>query len=108
MSFLRRILTPLAAAALVAGTAFDQTTPHPATPPHPAAVPRPVVPAMPVPPPPEVDAQSWVLMDYATGQIIASKNPDERRAPASLTKVMTDYVISAEIANGRIHPDDMV
>ena len=47
-------------------------------------------------------------MDYATGQILASKNPDARRAPASLTKVMTDYVVSAEIANGRIHPDDMV
>ena len=107
MSFLRRILTPFAVAALVAGTAVAQTPPP--APPHPVpTVPRPVVPAMPVPPPPDVDAQSWVLMDYATGQILASKNPDERRAPASLTKVMTDYVISAEIAGGRIHPDDMV
>ena len=63
---------------------------------------------MPVPPPPEVDGQSWVLMDYATGQILASKNPDERREPASLTKVMTDYVVSAEIANGRVHANDQV
>ncbi len=108
MSFFRRILTPIAVAALVAGAAVAQTPPHPAAPPHPTAVPRPVVPAMPVPPPPEVDAQSWVLMDYATGQILASKNPDERRAPASLTKVMTDYVVSAEIANGRIHNNDNV
>jgi D-alanyl-D-alanine carboxypeptidase (penicillin-binding protein 5/6) len=107
MSFFRRILTPFVAAALVAGAAVAQTPPS--APPHPMPiVPRPVVPAMPVPPPPDVDAQSWVLMDYATGQILASKNPDERRAPASLTKVMTDYVVSAEIAAGRIHPDDMV
>ena len=106
MSFFRRILTPFAVAALVAGTAVAQTPPAP---PHPVpTVPRPVVPAMPVPPPPDVDAQSWVLMDYATGQILASKNPDERRAPASLTKVMTDYVVSAEIANGRVHNSDQV
>lgn len=109
MSFLRRILTPLAIAALAAGAAFAQTPPHPtATPPHPTGVPGPAAVPMPVPPPPDVDAQSWVLMDYATGQILASKNPDERRAPASLTKVMTDYVVSAELANGRIHPNDMV
>lgn len=109
MSFIRRILTPFAAAALVAGAAFAQTPPHPvAMPPHPSGVPNPVVAPMPVPPPPDVDAQSWVLMDYATGQIIASKNPDDRRAPASLTKVMTDYVVSAEIANGRLHPNDTV
>ena len=101
MSFFRRALFALAAAALVAGVAAQQFPPHP-------AVPRPVVPQVPVPPPPDVDAQSWVLMDYATGQIIASKNPDARRAPASLTKVMTDYVVSAEIAAGHIHPTDMV
>ncbi|MDE3209446.1 MAG: D-alanyl-D-alanine carboxypeptidase [Pseudomonadota bacterium] len=102
MKFLRRTLIPFAAAVFLAGVAVAQT------PPRPSAVPRPVVPAMPVPPAPDVDGQSWVLMDYTTGQILASKNPDARRAPASLTKVMTDYVVSAEIAAGRIHPDDMV
>lgn len=103
MSFFRRTLVSFAAVALVAGAAMAQQAP-----PRTMPVPRPVVPDMPVPPPPDVDAQSWVLMDYATGQILASKNPDERRAPASLTKVMTDYVISAEIGAGRIHPDDTV
>ena len=102
MKFFRRTLFPLAAFTLLLGVAVAQT------PPLPPPVPRPVVPQVPVPPPPDVDGQSWVLMDYATGQIIASKNPDERRAPASLTKVMTDYVVSAEIAAGHIHPDDMV
>ncbi len=102
MKFFRRTLFSLAAFTLLAGIAVAQT------PPLPSSLPRPVVPQVPVPPPPDVDGQSWVLMDYATGQIIASKNPDERRAPASLTKVMTDYVVSAEIAAGHIHPDDMV
>jgi D-alanyl-D-alanine carboxypeptidase (penicillin-binding protein 5/6) len=95
----------LASLTLLSGVALAQT----ALPPTPLPQrPMPTVPQVPVPPPPDVDGQSWVLMDYATGQILASKNPDERRAPASLTKVMTDYVVSAEIAAGHIHPDDMV
>ena len=102
MKCFRRMLISLTAASLLLGMAVAQT------PPYPTPVPRPVMPEAPVPPPPVVDGESWVLMDYATGQILASKNPDEHRAPASLTKVMTDYVVSAEIAAGRIHPDDMV
>lgn len=103
MSFLRRTLVSLAAVTLVAtGAAFAQQTP-----PRPS-VPRPVVPDAPVPPPPDVDGKSWVLMDYATGQILASKEPDMRVEPASITKIMTDYVVSAEIANGRIHMTDPV
>ena len=103
MSFFRRTLVSLAATALMVGAAMAQQAP-----PHPTAVPRPVAPVVPVPPPPDVDAQSWVLMDYATGQILASKNADERVEPASITKIMTDYVISAELANGRIHMTDPV
>jgi D-alanyl-D-alanine carboxypeptidase (penicillin-binding protein 5/6) len=61
-----------------------------------------------VPPPPDVDGKSWVLMDYATGQILASKEPDLRVAPASITKIMTDYVVSAEVANGKVHMTDPV
>jgi D-alanyl-D-alanine carboxypeptidase (penicillin-binding protein 5/6) len=102
MNFLRRALLPVAAVTLLAGIAVAQT------PPRPAPVPRPVVPDAPVPPPPDVDGKSWVLMDYATGQILASKEPDLRVEPASITKVMTDYVVSAEIANGRIHMADPV
>jgi D-alanyl-D-alanine carboxypeptidase len=44
---------------------------------------------VPVPPPPQLDAKSWVLMDYATGQILASANENDRVEPASITKVMT-------------------
>jgi len=105
MNFLRRTLAPIAVtAALVMGTAAVAQQ----TPPKPAPVPRPVVAEAPVPPPPDVDGKSWVLMDYATGQVLAAKDPDVRLEPASITKVMTDYVVSAEIANGKIHMNDQV
>ena len=101
MNFFRRTLIPFAAVLLV-GVAVAQT------PPRPSPVPGPVVPDAPVPPPPDVDGKSWVLMDYATGQILASKDPDLRVEPASITKVMTDYVVSAEVANGKVHMTDPV
>jgi D-alanyl-D-alanine carboxypeptidase (penicillin-binding protein 5/6) len=102
MNFLRRTLVSFAALTLLIGVAVAQT------PPRPAPVPRPVVPEAPVPPPPDVDGKSWVLMDYATGQILASKEPDLRVEPASITKIMTDYVVSAEVANGKVHMTDPV
>ncbi|MDQ0009801.1 D-alanyl-D-alanine carboxypeptidase (penicillin-binding protein 5/6) [Luteibacter jiangsuensis] len=102
MKLLPRSLFAFAAAALVAGvTVAQQTPPRP-------SVPRPVVPEAPVPPPPDVEGKSWVLMDYNTGQIIASKEPDLQVEPASITKVMTDYVVSAEVGNGKIHMTDPV
>jgi D-alanyl-D-alanine carboxypeptidase (penicillin-binding protein 5/6) len=101
MKLLPRSLLAFAAAALVAGVAAQQ-------PPRPTAVPRPAVPEAPVPPPPEVEGKSWVLMDYNTGQIIASKDMDVQLEPASITKIMTDYVVSAEIGNGKIHMTDPV
>lgn len=61
-----------------------------------------------LPSPPVIDAQSWVLMDYNSGQILLSKNPDEKRAPASLTKIMTEYVISSLIKENIIHLNDLV
>ena len=105
MNLLRRTLAPIAiTATLVIGTAAVAQQ----TPPKPAPVPRPVVAEAPVPPPPDVDGKSWVLMDYATGQVLAAKDPDVRVEPASITKVMTDYVVSAEVANGKIHMNDQV
>jgi D-alanyl-D-alanine carboxypeptidase (penicillin-binding protein 5/6) len=102
MKLLPRSLFAFAAAALIAGvTVAQQTPPRP-------SVPRPVVPEAPVPPPPEVEGKSWVLMDYNTGQIIASKDMDVQLEPASITKIMTDYVVSAEINNGKIHMTDPV
>jgi serine-type D-Ala-D-Ala carboxypeptidase (penicillin-binding protein 5/6) len=97
---------PIVSLIALAVAASAQSLPPGASspPPKPSAT----IPEVPIPPPPQVDAASWVLMDYADGQFLASKDPDARREPASLTKIMTDYVISAEIAAGKIHMDDKV
>ncbi|WP_234480116.1 serine-type D-Ala-D-Ala carboxypeptidase DacD [Erwinia sp. S38] len=58
--------------------------------------------------PPAIDAASWVLMDATTGQILTAGNPDERRNPASLTKLMTGYVVDRAIDKKRISRDDIV
>ncbi|WP_434525331.1 serine hydrolase [Photorhabdus asymbiotica] len=57
---------------------------------------------------PSVDAKAYVLMDYDSGKILASNNPDERLDPASLTKIMTSYVIGQAIKAGKITPEDVV
>ncbi|WP_444996921.1 serine hydrolase [Aliikangiella sp. IMCC44359] len=57
---------------------------------------------------PSLAAKSYVLMDYESGKIIAQNNPDLPVAPASLTKMMTSYVVSSELAAGNITLDDQV
>lgn len=61
-----------------------------------------------IPDPPAIDAKSYALMDYASGELIASSNPDERVAPASITKVLTTYIVFDEIKQKRLSPDDEV
>ncbi len=63
---------------------------------------------VPHPSPPAVAAKSYVLMDYASGQILAQKEAQKRLPPASITKLMTAYVVSHEIAAGHIHLTDKV
>ena len=65
--------------------------------------------ALPIPdaPAPKV-SKAWVLMDAATGQVLAGENADAQVEPASITKVMTSYVIAAEMAAGKIKPTDPV
>ncbi|MGL5336549.1 MAG: serine hydrolase [Enterovibrio sp.] len=57
---------------------------------------------------PEVAAKGYVLLDYNSGKVLAQQNAHERLDPASLTKIMTSYVIGQEIAQGNISPDDDV
>ncbi len=57
---------------------------------------------------PEVNAKGHILIDYHTGKVLAEGNADALLAPASLTKVMTSYVIGTEIKNGNIKPEDQV
>jgi len=85
----------------------DSAAPVPADSAQPLA-PKPGAINVPTPPPPSLDAKSWVLMDYATGQTLADANADARVEPASITKVMTSYVVSAELAAGKIKMDDAV
>ena len=59
-------------------------------------------------PPPNLSAKTWVLMDYQTGWILASKDADAPIEPASLSKLMTTYTVFKEIENGTIRMDDMV
>ncbi len=61
-----------------------------------------------IPSPPRLAASGFVLMDYHSGQVLASSNEQQRLEPASLTKLMTAYVVFHEIENGRITLDDMV
>ncbi|MDC0602470.1 serine hydrolase [Aliiglaciecola sp.] len=61
-----------------------------------------------IPPPPSVAAKGYVLIDHHTGRVIAETNADIQLAPASLTKMMTSYVIGVEIANGNISESDVV
>ena len=57
---------------------------------------------------PEVNAKGHILIDYHTGKVLAEGNADALLAPASLTKVMTSYVVGTEIKNGNIKPEDQV
>lgn len=74
----------------------------------PAAAQPPASDALPVPPPPQIAGTAWVLMDAASGNILASHEPDMRVEPASITKVMTSYVIAAEMAGGKVKDTDQV
>ena len=64
--------------------------------------------AAPVPAPPAVNARSWILVDHFTGRVLAQNNADERSEPASLTKLMTAYVVFTALREGRAKPSDMV
>ncbi len=59
-----------------------------------------------VPTPPSIDARAYALIDYASGDLLASKDPDARVEPASITKVMTTYVAFDEIKKGRLKYED--
>ena len=63
---------------------------------------------MPIPAPPVLGAESYVLMDFHSGEILAEKNVDLQRDPASLTKVMTAFVVFSELKSGNLTLDEEV
>jgi D-alanyl-D-alanine carboxypeptidase (penicillin-binding protein 5/6) len=64
--------------------------------------------ALPVPAPPKFNASSYVLMDHGSGAVLAEHNSRERVDPASITKIMTAYVVYKSLAAGDIKLDDQV
>ena len=61
-----------------------------------------------IPSPPQLAASSWILMDADSGRVLAEHNADERLPPASLTKLMTAYLVERELNQGNISPDGLV
>ena len=60
------------------------------------------------PQPPEIDAKAYILIDANSGEVLAQKNMNDRLAPASLTKLMTAYVISDALKQGQVKLGDLV
>lgn len=57
---------------------------------------------------PTIDAKGYILIDATSGKVLAANNPNMHSAPASLTKLMSLYIISSALKNGSIHLDDKV
>ncbi|QFU01323.1 D-alanyl-D-alanine carboxypeptidase DacC precursor [Halomonas sp. THAF5a] len=93
--FLRGRLLPalLVSLLLVASQAVAQSIPQPQTM---------------IPSPPQLAASSWILMDADSGRVLAEHNSRERLPPASLTKLMTAYLVERELNQGNISPDGLV
>ena len=64
--------------------------------------------APPVPPPPAIQATTWVLIDQASGQVIAAHDADRSVEPASLTKLMTAYAVFHALRSGKLKLDTPV
>jgi serine-type D-Ala-D-Ala carboxypeptidase (penicillin-binding protein 5/6) len=99
----------LSAPLLLLLTAAALAAPAPA--PVPAPVPAPAAAAAsaaPIPLPPAVDARSYALIDYQSARVLAQSHLDDRAEPASLTKLMTAYVVFKALAENRLKLTDMV
>lgn len=95
----------LVLALTLAGAASAQA-PQPLPVPQPRPAPAAGAPAA-APQPPALTARSWVLMDYATGRVLAAHQPELPVEPASITKLMTSYIVADALKNGKIKPTDL-
>jgi D-alanyl-D-alanine carboxypeptidase (penicillin-binding protein 5/6) len=62
----------------------------------------------PIPRPPDVNARAFILVDYQSGRVLAEDHADDRMEPASLTKLMTAYVVFTALKEHRLKLTDMV
>ncbi len=58
--------------------------------------------------PPALPAKAWLLMDFDSGEVLASANADEALPPASLTKMMTSYIVEQALRAGKLKQTDLV
>ena len=61
-----------------------------------------------IPAPPALAASAWILIDANTGKVLIEHNADQQLPPASLTKIMTSYLVASDIDSGKISEDDQV
>ena len=61
-----------------------------------------------MPSPPSLNNKAYVLMDYESGQVLAASNPDQQLPPASLTKMMTSFIIEQRLMAGQLKEDEPV
>jgi D-alanyl-D-alanine carboxypeptidase (penicillin-binding protein 5/6) len=62
----------------------------------------------PIPEPPALNADSYFLMDFNSSRVLAEKNPDKHVEPASITKLMTAYLVDKAISDGDLAADELV
>ncbi|MDD2810601.1 D-alanyl-D-alanine carboxypeptidase family protein [Rhodoferax sp.] len=114
------VIFAIAASALVPSSASFAAKPH-VTKPHatkPASAKKAVAAVNALPPlaaetslasnPPALPAKAWLLMDSDSGEVLASANADEPLPPASLTKMMTSYLVEQALRSGKLKPTDLV
>jgi len=100
-SSIRVLFTALSV--ICCAAALSASTPPTASPPSAA-----INPGGPIPKPPEVAARAYILVDHFSGRVLGQNRADERMEPASLTKLMTSYVIFAALKEGRLKLTDPV
>ncbi len=61
-----------------------------------------------IPAPPQLAASAYLLVDANTGKVLVENNADQQLPPASLTKMMTSYIVSSEIESGNLREDELV
>ena len=94
---MKKFLLLLSFAVALPFAAIAQSTPPPPPPK-----------GMPIPAAPTLSANSYILVDFNSGYVLVESDPDMAVEPASITKVMTSYIVFSELANGNIKLTDTV
>lgn len=103
---MKELITLLLFLGAAAGVCAQDAVPKPGLPT--PQLPTPQAAPMVIPDPPSLPVKSAILIEFATGQVIAEQAADERAEPASITKVMAAYVLFQDLRAGRLKLDDKV